>query len=681
MIFLRLRLCRLSGKHAEIVTQVWTDMALGRAAEVIQSLESSAENYTIAWNLLTKRFEDKRAIASRHLQLLLDIPVMQKESGTQLRQTLDSILRHIRALEFLKVNTWDSVINYLMIAKLDASTRREWRTHIKDKDDITVASLTDFLEERCLIVEPEISKAGTDKTQSNKNTSQQKRSDKSASFANTTKENRDSQECSFCNEESHSMYSCNKFKELPVQQRTEGATNTGKTDVKDLGSGNAEKRDSSVNCTSVDIPGQSRVLLSTARVWIYDSSGKMHECRLLLDSASQSNFLSKALCERLQLATQKYSCSVGGLASSINVTESASTVIQSKRTAYHTKINFLIIERIIDKLPLSDIDVAHLRIPDNIRLADDRFHMSDKIDGILGASIFWSLLCIGQVRLGRFQPTLQKTHLGWIVSGSVTDQGQPNTSVCCFSSEVQLRDGIEGFWKIEEVDKAPVASKDDEDCETHFRETHQQDDTGRFTVSFPFKGHTDELGESYDGALKRFYKLEQRFNRDPRLKEEYVRFMEEYITLNHMTIVNEGQDESSIAHYIPHHPVVTTYNDQRRLRVVFDASAKTSSGKSLNDILLVGPTIQQTLFSIILRFRQHQHVLTADVIKMYRQVNITERQRNLQRILWRSSSDGPVQAYTLNTVTYGISAAPFMAIRALQQTAHNAHVSHPDAAR
>ncbi|XP_011859404.1 PREDICTED: uncharacterized protein LOC105556904 [Vollenhovia emeryi] len=567
----------------------------GKAAEVIQSLESSAENYTIAWNLLTKRFEDKRAIASRHLQLLLDIPVMQKESGTQLRQTLDSILRHTRALEFLKVNTWDS-----------------WRTHIKDKDDIMVASLTDFLEERCLIVEPEISKAGADKTQLNKNTSQQKRPDKSAAFTNTTKENRHSRKCSFCNEESHSMYSCNKFKELPVQQRvsavnerklcrnclrpnhlaracqssnckrcnarhntllhpseqTEGVTNTCKTDVKDLGSGNAEKRDSSVNY-----------------------------------SASQSNFLSKAICERLKLATQKYSCSVAGLASTINVTESASTVIQSKRTAYHTKINFLIIERIIDRL--SDIDVAHLRFPDNIRLADDRFYMSDKIDSILGTSIFWSLLCIGQVRLGRFQPTLQKTHLGWIVSGSVTDQGQHNSSVCCFSSEVQLRDGLEGFWKIKEVDKAPVASKDDEDCETHFRETHQQDDTGRFMVSFPFKGHTDELGESYDGALKRFYKLEQRFNRDP-LKEEYVRFMEEYITLNHMTIVNEGQDESSIAHYIPHHPVVTTYNDRRKLRVVFDASAKTSSGKSLNDILLVGPTIQQTLFSIILRFRQHQ---------------------------------------------------------------------------
>lgn len=147
----------------------------GRVAEVVQSLESSAENYTIAWNLLTKRFEDKRAIANRHLQLLLDIPVMQKESGTQLRQTLDGILRHIRALEFLKVNTWDMIIIHLMIAKFDPATRLEWRTHIKDKEEITVASLTDFLEERCLIIEPETSKPGAVKSQANKSTPQQRK--------------------------------------------------------------------------------------------------------------------------------------------------------------------------------------------------------------------------------------------------------------------------------------------------------------------------------------------------------------------------------------------------------------------------------------------------------------------------------------------------------------------------
>lgn len=109
--------------------------------------------------------------------------------------------------------------------------------------------------------------------------------------------------------------------------------------------------------------------------------------------------------------------------------------------------------------------------------------------------------------------------------------------------------------------------------------------------------------------------------------------MEEYIKLSHMTAIKVDEDEASLGHYIPHHPVVTIINDRRKLHVVFDASAKTFSGKSLNDILLVRSTIQQTLFSIVLRFRQHRYVLTADIIKMYRQVNISKEQRDLQDLL------------------------------------------------
>lgn len=225
-------------------------------------------------------------------------------------------------------------------------------------------------------------------------------------------------------------------------------------------------------------------------------------------------------------------------------------------------------------------------------------------------------------------------------------------------------------------------SKGEEDCETHFMQIHRQDESGRFIVSFPFQGHPDELGESRNNALKyRLYRLEQRLNKDLELKKDYGLFMEEYIKLNHMTAIHANQEEDSTSYYIPHHPVVTSSNGQRKLRVVFDASAKTSSGKSLNDILLVGPTIQQTLFSIVLRFRQHQYVLTADVVKMYRQVNISEEQRNLQRILWRPNVDEAVQEYKLNTVTYGVSSAPFLAIRALHQAAHNACTSHPEASK
>lgn len=82
---------------------------------------------------------------------------------------------------------------------------------------------------------------------------------------------------------------------------------------------------------------------------------------------------------------------------------------------------------------------------------------------------------------------------------------------------------------------------------------------------------------------------------------------------------------------------------------------------------MVGPTVQQDLCNIIVRFRQHPYATTADVTKMYRQILIREQDRKFQRILWKEASDQPIKIYELNTVTYGTSLAPFQAIRCLHQ--------------
>lgn len=120
---------------------------------------------------------------------------------------------------------------------------------------------------------------------------------------------------------------------------------------------------------------------------------------------------------------------------------------------------------------------------------------------------------------------------------------------------------------------------------------------------------------------------------------------------------------------VPHHAVLKELSTTTKLRVVLDASCKTSTNISLNNILRVGPTIQQDLFAIVARFR-HQHALTADITKMYRQVKLRDDQRDLQRILWRSESNQPIKIYRLNTATYGLATAPFLAIRCLHELAY-----------
>jgi len=133
--------------------------------------------------------------------------------------------------------------------------------------------------------------------------------------------------------------------------------------------------------------------------------------------------------------------------------------------------------------------------------------------------------------------------------------------------------------------------------------------------------------------------------------------------------------------YLPHHGVMQESYGKPKLRVVFDASAKTSSGLSLNDTLMVDATLQDDLFDIILRFRLHPIVMTADIQKMYRQIEVDKRNRDFQRILWRFSPDDQIQGYQLNTVTYGQSCAPFLAIRSVHQLAIDESENYTQASR
>lgn len=121
--------------------------------------------------------------------------------------------------------------------------------------------------------------------------------------------------------------------------------------------------------------------------------------------------------------------------------------------------------------------------------------------------------------------------------------------------------------------------------------------------------------------------------------------------------------------YLPHHPVLKEDSVTTKIRVVFDGSAKTSTGISLNECLMVGPTIQNDLFTLLSKFRMYKYVLTADIEKLYRQVLVHPDDTHFQRILFRENSNDKVKELVLTIITYGTSCAPFLAIRALNQLA------------
>ncbi|XP_053964222.1 uncharacterized protein LOC128867152 [Anastrepha ludens] len=130
-------------------------------------------------------------------------------------------------------------------------------------------------------------------------------------------------------------------------------------------------------------------------------------------------------------------------------------------------------------------------------------------------------------------------------------------------------------------------------------------------------------------------------------------------------------------YFLPHHCVLKEESTTTKLRVVFDGSAVSSSGYSLNDLLMTGPTIQPKLFNTLLRFRTFPIALTGDICKMYRCVRVSEPDSYLQCILWRDSPQQPVNVFKLDTVTYGTRPASFLSIRSMHQLAIDEQTVYP----
>nr|CAH7719069.1 unnamed protein product [Callosobruchus chinensis] len=204
---------------------------------------------------------------------------------------------------------------------------------------------------------------------------------------------------------------------------------------------------------------------------------------------------------------------------------------------------------------------------------------------------------------------------------------------------------------------------EEQTCEEIFRATTRRDKDGRFIVRVPLKLDPSHLGQSKEGAIKRFHSMENKLSKNPIMRESYVKFMDEYDNLGHMIKVSPDKIPSN-SYFLPHHPVVNENNKTTKLRVVFDASARTDSGYSLIDLQYVGPTIQDTLFSILLRFRQGPVAIGADLLKMFRQVKIAEDQRHLQTILWRANlMTKPPEAEKINFIQMrSVHAKPDMSI-------------------
>ena len=102
--------------------------------------------------------------------------------------------------------------------------------------------------------------------------------------------------------------------------------------------------------------------------------------------------------------------------------------------------------------------------------------------------------------------------------------------------------------------------------------------------------------------------------------------------------------------------------DTIKVRVVYDASSKVF-GPSLNDCLHIGPSLNPYLFDILLRFRVHEVVLTADIENVFLNIEIDPEHRDFLRFLWIDDLDKEnpeVMVMRFARVVFGVSSSPFI---------------------
>ncbi len=196
---------------------------------------------------------------------------------------------------------------------------------------------------------------------------------------------------------------------------------------------------------------------------------------------------------------------------------------------------------------------------------------------------------------------------------------------------------MQRLWALDQTPDVHTRhlSPDEEQAVTHFKDTYQVTSSGWFSVKLPKISNPPELGTSRPTAVRRHMQNERSLRSKGSLSQ-FETMLREYLILDHAELVPPAEviQPTTQAYYLPTHGVVKESLTSTKLRAVFDASAKSSSGNSLNQ-LLSGPNLYPLLTSILHKFRIYPVAMSSDISKMFREIFLDPSERDLHRFLVR----------------------------------------------
>ncbi|XP_066916601.1 uncharacterized protein [Clytia hemisphaerica] len=440
--------------------------------------------------------------------------------------------------------------------------------------------------------------------------------------------------------------------------------------------------------TTTDTPGSAKSMqCSTTNqtflqiVPVVLSNGKYSiKTNAVLDSGSDSTLIRADTAEALHLSGKKETLRMSNVLSK-------ETSLQSKRVCFNLEShdnktkekldNVWVIENL--DVPVNRYDINKVKTEFQ-HLKDITFptpHDSD-VTILIGADLSYLLVQEQSVTGTRNQPSAVKTKLGWMLFGGKAFTSLIVTSNFLKRSKDEISDKIERFWQMESYGTLPDWHKSnlapiDQRALEKLEQTSKIIDN-RMEVDLLWKEDHPTMPFNRDYAMQRLNSLEKRLAKDTTLARMYDTAIREFIDLGHARILTDSEvkSRSDVTNYIPHHGV-THPNKPGKVRVVFDAAAK-FKGTSLNDKLLAGPDLLNSLVAVLHRFRAGRFAASADIEKMFNQVKVSPKDSDTLRFLYRFDPGGEVKDCILLFHVFGKKDSPCIANFALRSCAEETDI-------
>nr|XP_054761134.1 uncharacterized protein LOC129267449 [Lytechinus pictus] len=424
-------------------------------------------------------------------------------------------------------------------------------------------------------------------------------------------------------------------------------------------------------------------LLPVLTVKLVSSNGQMKLVNCLLDSGAQVSLIKNSVAEDQKLRSK---------CTTINLTKVGCVTEQIRTKLYRIKIQSLDDHRIfaVDAIGLDCIneDITEVNVGDlaerfNIRKELLHRNSGCAIDLLVGVD--HAKMHTGETRQSG-KLVARHSPLGWVIFGATNDQATMSTVLnVVLSNPIDLRE----FWTTESM--GVCYSPDN--CQLSGLSRQEADECklisdsckkvgNQWLVPYPWCKDPNQLPDNRSKAEKMLYATERKLAKNPQHAEAYDNQIKEMVENNCAQKLSEDESRTYAGpvHYVSHHAVIRPDKKSTPVRIVLNSSAS-YQGHSLNDYWMKGPNFLNRLFGVLLRFRQHEVALCADISKMYHRVMIPEEDQQVHRFLWRNlDQDRKPDVYVMKVVTFGDKPSPAMAQMALRKTAEEGADKYPEAA-